>query len=236
MTTHPQRALGIIGLDLGLAPSEISPWSAQRGSVFNPKTFDFPIIIETAVGAWAEKVIPGDPALDTAYIAAARRLVDRGAVAITGDCGYTMRHQAAVAASVNVPVAMSSLLLAPTLLRQLPPAAKLAVVAAQVRYLSEDLLGIDDPAERARIIIGGIDGSKLVQNENTRPPAHTDVADIETDVAACLAELRSAHPEIGAVLFECTLFPLVTPAIRRITGLPIYDTETLYRMTFAAVA
>ncbi|MER8703761.1 hypothetical protein NKH30_31685 [Mesorhizobium sp. M1273] len=234
MTTQPQRALGIIGLDVGLAPGE-SP-APRPGSVFNPATFDFPIIIETAAGAWAERVIAGDPALDPAYIAAARRLVDRGAVAITGDCGYTIRHQAAVAASVNVPVAMSSLLLAPTLLRQLPPAAKLAVVAAQSRHLGEDMLGVDDPADRARIVIGGIDGSKLVQNENMRPPPSTDIADIEKDVAACVAELRAAHPEIAALLFECTMFPMVTPAIRRLTGLPIYDTATLYRMTFAAVA
>ncbi|WP_210203864.1 hypothetical protein [Phyllobacterium sophorae] len=234
MTNQPQRALGILGLEVGLAPGEFPP--PLPYSVFNPATFDFPLIIETAAGAWADRVIPGDPTLEPAYIAAAQRLVERGAVAICGDCGFAIRHQAAVAASVKVPVAMSSLLLAPTLLRQLPADAKLAVVAADSTHCGVDLLGVDDPAARARVVIGGIEGGALWRNGKTRPPKPTSVAEIEFDVEACVARLRAAHPEIAALLFECTLFPTVTPAIRRMTGLPIYDTATLYRMTFASVA
>ncbi|MFC3320560.1 hypothetical protein [Mesorhizobium cantuariense] len=234
MTSQPQKALGILGLEGGLAPGQLPP--PRPGSVFNPATFDFPIIIETVEGAWADRVIPGDSALEPAYIAAARRLIERGAVAISGDCGFSIRHQAAVAASVKVPVAMSSLLLAPTLLRQIPADAKIAVLTADSTHCGEDLLDVDDPAERARVVIGGIEGGALWQNEMTRPPRPTSVAEIESDVAACVLRLREAHPEIAALLFECTMFPMVTPAIRRITGLPIYDTATLYRMTFAAVA
>ncbi|WP_245265843.1 hypothetical protein [Mesorhizobium sp. LNJC394B00] len=122
----------------------------RPGSVFNPATFDFPIITETVPEAWADRVIPGDPALEPAYIAAARRLVERGAVAISGDCGFTIRYQAAVASSVKVPVAMSSLLLVPMLLRQLPATAKLAVLTADSTHCGEDLLDVDDPAEGQR--------------------------------------------------------------------------------------
>jgi hypothetical protein len=222
--TTQQRALGIIGLEIGLAPGEFPP--PQPDSVFNPATFDFPIIIETAAGALADRVIPGDASLEPAYIAAARRLVERGAVAITGDCGFSIRYQAAVAASVKVPVAMSTLLLAPMLLRQLPADAKLAVVAADSRHCGEELLGIDGSSARTRVVIGGIEG-------DTWPAG---VVEMESEVAACVARLRAAHPKIAALLFECTLFPMVTSAIRRMTGLPIYDTATLYRMTFASVA
>nr|WP_287208881.1 hypothetical protein [Mesorhizobium sp.] len=224
MTTQPRRALGIIGLEIGLAPGEFPP--PEPGSVFNPATFDFPIIIETAAGALTDRVIRGDPALEPAYIEAAGRLIGRGAVAITGDCGFSIRHQAAVAASVKVPVAMSSLLLAPTLLRQLPADAKLAVVTADSRHCGVDLLGVDDLAARSRVVIGGMEGDTW----------WTSVAKMEAGVSTCVARLRAAHPEIAALLFECTLLPKVTPAIRRITGLPIYDTATLYRMTFASVA
>lgn len=225
MTTQPQqRALGIIGLEFGLPPGEFPP--PQPFSVFNPATFDFPIILETAAGASADRVIPGDPGLEPAYIAAARRLVERGAVAITGDCGYSIRHQAAVAASVKVPVAMSSLLLAPTLLRQLPAGAMLAVVAADSTHCEVDLLGLSDPAARARVVIGGIEGRAWPDS----------IAEMEAQVGACVTRLRGAYPEIAALLFECTLFPMVTRAIRRRTGLPIYDTASLYRMTYASIA
>ncbi|MFA1624874.1 hypothetical protein ACDY96_19320 [Rhizobium mongolense] len=228
-----QPSLGILALETGRAPGAPFP---LPNSVFNPATFDFPVITETVPGAWVDKVVPGDSSLESSYIAAAGRLVERGAVAITSDCGFTIRYQAAVASSVKVPVAMSSLLLVPLLLRQLPATAKLAVLTFDSRHCSKDLLGLSESVERAKVIIGGIEGGTTWQNEMKRPSLPTKVAEIESDIAACISQLRAEHPEIVAVLFECTMFPVATPAIRRMTGLPIYDTATLYRMTFAAAA
>ncbi|MFK4492180.1 hypothetical protein [Bradyrhizobium sp. USDA 336] len=230
-----QRSLGVLKLEIGL-PRGAAPPVPRPGSLLHPTTFDFPVIVETVAGAWADAVIHGDPSLEPAYIAAAQRLIGRGAVAISSNCGFSIRHQGAVAASVNVPVVMSSLLLAPALLRQLPPAAKLAVLSADSRHCGEDLLGISDPGERMRVVVGGVEGGKLWQNEMKRPPSPTDVADIQADVAACIARLRAAHPEIAVLLFECTAFPLVTATTRHITKLPIYDIITLCRMTMASVA
>ncbi|MHC4049414.1 aspartate/glutamate racemase family protein [Bradyrhizobium sp. 25ACV] len=230
MASQTPRSLGVLNLESG-----VSVWKPRLGSITNPSTFGFPVVVETVEGAWADVVIRGDRALAPACIAAAQRLVERGAAVVSANCGFFIRHQAAVAASVNVPVALSSLLLVPTLLRQLPPAAKLAVVTADSTNFSEDLLGVANPADRARVVVGGIEGGKLLQNEMQRPPVPTEDAEIEADVAACVARLRAAHPEIAALLFECTAFPRITSAIRRFTGLPIYDITTLCRMTFASV-
>lgn len=141
-----------------------------------------------------------------------------------------------MAASVNIPIALSSLLLLPALLRQLPRSAKIAILTADSTCLGEDLLGVDNPEERARLVIGGIEGGTLWRNEMQRPPPAPEISDIETDVVACAAQLQAAHPEIAAILFECTGFPLVTKAIRLITRLPIYDITTLCRMTMASVS
>ncbi|WP_404926411.1 hypothetical protein [Mesorhizobium sp. ORM16] len=234
MTSKPRPSLGILALEYGGSPIEFPP-DPRPGSLFNPATFDFPLILETAAGAWADRVISGDPLLESAYVAAARRLVDRGAIAIVGDCGFTIRYQAAIAAAVDVPVAMSSLLLVPMLLRQLPPKGKLAILTADSTNCSEDLFGVDDPAQRARVVIGGVEGGVMWQNATKRPYKNTSVPEIEADVATCVTRLRNAHPDIAAILFECTGFPMVTPAIRRLTGLPIYDTATVFRMTFESV-
>ncbi|MCK1740159.1 hypothetical protein IVA80_04530 [Bradyrhizobium sp. 139] len=231
MASPTQPSLGILNLEPGSSP----PVKPRPNSLLNPDTFDFPIILETVAGAWVDRVVPGDPGLESACIAAAQRLVERGAVAISANCGYFIRHQAAVAAAVDVPVVTSSLLLLPALLRQLQAAAKLAVVVAQPKHISEDMLGIDDPAARARVVIGGLEDSVLVRNENMRPPPPTDIADIEKDVIACTAQLRDSYPDIAAFLFECTALPLTAPAVRRMTGLPVYDITTLCRMTLASV-
>ncbi|MCK1740901.1 hypothetical protein IVA80_08420 [Bradyrhizobium sp. 139] len=234
MASPTQRSLGILNLERGRVAGATlrAPLS---GSLMSPATYDFPVISETVVGAWVDLVVPGAPELEPACVAAAKRLVERGAVAISANCGYFVRHQAAVAAAVDVPVLTSSLLLLPALLRQLPAAAKLAVVVAQPKHISEDMLGIDDPAARARVVIGGLEDSVLVRNENMRPPPPTDIADVEKDVITCTARLRDSYPDIAAFLFECTALPLTAPAVRRMTGLPVYDITTLCRMTLASV-
>lgn len=235
MISHSSRSLGVLLLERGL-PADAVPSKPLPGSMVNSATYDFPVISEAVAGAWAENVVRGDPALEPAYIAAARRLVERGAIAISSHCGFSIRHQVAVAASVNVPVAMSSLLLLPTLLRQLPRSAKIAVVTFDSTHLGEDLLGVDDPAERARIVVGGIEGGRFWRDELKRPPQWSGVDAIETDVADCVARLRVAHPEIAALLFECAGFPLVAPTIRRISKLPVYDITSLCRMMITSVA
>jgi hypothetical protein len=224
------RPFGILNLERGLPAGTPSP---------NPRyaaLLDFPVISETIEGGWAEPVIRGDASLTPAFVAAARRLVERGAVAIGANCGFSIRQQEDVAAAVKVPVALSSLLLLPMILRQVPRTTKVAVVTADSTNLSEDLLGLDDPADRARIVIGGIEGGELLRNEMLRPPPITPIESIQKDVEECVAHLRAKHPDISAMLFECTGFPMVAPALRRSTNLPIYDVADLCRITYASVS
>ncbi|WOH80393.1 hypothetical protein RX327_32045 [Bradyrhizobium sp. BEA-2-5] len=229
----PPRSLGILNLERGV-PVGAAPPAPAVGSMLNPTTFDFVTISETVAGAWVENVVRGDPALEPAFVAAAQRLVQRGAVAISSTCGFSVRHQLAVATSVNVPVIMSSLLLLPTLLRQLPARAMIAVLTYDSTCCTEHLLGIENRAERARIVIGGIEGGKFWHDELKRPAPPLDVAAIEADVAACITRLRSAHPQIGTILFECAAFPVVAPAIRRITKLPVFSITDLCRLAMAS--
>lgn len=235
MISQPQRSLGVLHLERGQQRDAPRP-APLPDALLNPATFNFPVISETVAGAWVENVVRGDPWLEPAYVAAAQRLVQRGAIAISSTCGFSVRYQPAVATAVNVPVVMSSLLLLPALLRQLPASANLAVLTYDATHLSEDLLGIDDPIDRARIVIGGIEGGKFWHDELKRPPPPVDVAAIETDVAACVARLREARPHIAAVLFECAAFPLVARAIRRLAKLPVYDITDLCRLALASIA
>ncbi|MDX0931714.1 hypothetical protein GOE05_30830 [Sinorhizobium medicae] len=235
MLSQSAIVLGILELDEGLSPD--SPFIAPReASLVNPATFGTPIITEIVEGALAEVVIRGDAALEGACVAAARRLVDRGASVVAGDCGFLIRHQDAISAAVDVPVITSSLLLIPTLLRQLAPAKKLAVLTADARRLSEELLGIQDADDRERVVVGGVEDGVYMRNALARPFARTDVKQIEHEVGDRIERLRGEHPEIAILLFECTGFPIVAKALRRKTGLPIYDITDLCKVTLAAVA
>ncbi len=234
MSSQSSTVLGILELDEGLSPDSPA-YVPREESLFHPATFNQPIITEMVDGAFAEVVIRGDASLEGACVAAAQRLVDRGAKVITADCGFMVRHQTAISAAVDVPVVTSSLLLVPTLLRQLAPAKKLAVITADSRHCSKDLLGIQHPDDRRRVVVGGIEEGVYVRNALARPLVRTDVNEIEQEVGGCIARLRAEYPEIELILFECTGFPVVTNALRRKTGLPIYDITDLCKLTLATV-
>ncbi|UXN57586.1 hypothetical protein [Phyllobacterium zundukense] len=220
---------------MDLEPGFMIDAPSPVGSLHHPATFEFSTIRETVPGAWAEVVVRGDPALETPFVAAAQRLAERGASAITADCGFSIRHQAAVAAAVDVPVAMSALMLVSMILRQLPAEAKLAVLTFDATHCGKELLDISDPSEQARVVIGGLERTQTWENEMKRPPEPTDAAILQQDVCACIEKLRQIHPEIRAILLECTMFPRIAQSVRRYTGLPVYDITTLCRMVMESV-
>ncbi|ULJ74260.1 hypothetical protein [Rhizobium gallicum] len=232
MYSRSGLTLGILELDEGLSPD--SPTFAPReGSLLHPATFNRPVITEMVEGALADVIIRGDASLEGACVAAAERLAARGAGVITADCGFFIRHQQAISAAVNVPVVTSSLLLIPALLRQLAPQQKLAVLTANSRHCGEDLLGIQNPADRNRVVVGGIEGGVYIRNALARPFVRTDVDQIEREVGDRIAKLRAGYPDIAMILFECTGFPIVADALRLKTGLPIYDITDLCKLTLA---
>ncbi|MDF2563164.1 MAG: hypothetical protein K0R99_4610 [Microbacterium sp.] len=176
------------------------------------------------------EIVRGAPALEPAFIQAARRLVEKGAAAITSSCGFSIRHQVAAAHAVNVPVALSSVLLLPSLLKQLAPSAKIAVLTFDATRCGEDVIGLPRRDDRTRVVVGGIEGGVFWRNELTHPTPATDDATVQHEVDEAVVHLREQHPEIGAILFECAWFPSIAPAIRKSANLPVYDITTLCRM------
>jgi Asp/Glu/hydantoin racemase len=66
---------------------------------------------------------------------------------------------------------------------------------------------------------------------------------LELDVEAARQEhltvvrrMVQAHPEIGAIVLECTNMPPYRADIQAATGLPVFDITTLVRMVHDAVS
>lgn len=223
MTSNIQ-SFGFLALDRG--NDEAHP--ALPNGLRDKSVFNFPVIREVVEGARFERVLRGDPELEAAYVAAAKRLQQRGAIAITSNCGWAHRFQSAVAASVGVPVALSSMLFLPTLLRQIPLHSKIAVITGAP--MGPDMLQIENPADRARVVVG-ITGSVSFQNELKFPPPPQDAAALVESALTCAKKLLEEYSEIAAFVLESSSLPPASAAVRRQTGLPVYDTTILAKMT-----
>lgn len=220
-------------MTLGILQLQNTPMT-HAGCMGNPRSFRYPVIYHTVPGAWVSNVVPGDPSLAGAFADGAKALVDRGARAVTSNCGFTVRYQAAVSSSVAAPVSMSSLLLLPSLLRALAPGRKVGVLTYDSRSFSDDVLAAAGVDASPSIVVRGLEGT-MAYEIMLRPVVEMPPKQLETDVVASVQALLQNHPEISALLFECVGFCPVTAVVRHSTRLPVFDAITNADLMMAGV-
>ena len=192
------------------------------GDMGNATTWPFPVLYRVVRGASPQRVVRERAAgLLDAFIDAAKDLVSLGADGITTNCGFLSLFQAELSAAAAVPVATSSLMQAPLIQALLPPGKRVGIITVNASGLSADHLraagvALDTPVagtehgrEFTRVLIG---------NEAT-----LDVAAAEQDILAAGAALIAQHPDVGAILLECTNMAPYARALSEHTGRPVYD-------------
>jgi hypothetical protein len=194
------------------------------GDVGNASTYDFPVLYREVKGATFEAIIQRqDPGMAPIVLEAAADLVRQGAKAVTSDCGYFGAYQRDVADSLPVPVFLSSLMQAPFILSMLGPRRKLAALVANGASLSErvlDALGIHD---RSRIVFRGLEDKTEFRRTVLDECGTLDVDAVEQEVVEAALEVQAEHPELGAILLECSDLPPYSAAVQAATGLPVFD-------------
>lgn len=223
--TAPRIAAGgkaIYGAPLGILMLE-ARFPRIPGDMGNGTTWPFPVLFRVVRGADPERVVlQGARGLLPDFIAAARDLVDLGAEAITTNCGFLSLFQRELAEAVNVPVATSSLMQVPWVQATLPPGKRVGVITVSRGSLTEAHL--DAAGVPRDVPVVGTEGGReffrvLIKAEKT----DMDVALAEADIVAAGRDLVARHPEVGAIVLECTNMPPYAAALREAVGLPVYD-------------
>jgi hypothetical protein len=194
------------------------------GDVGNASTYDFPVLYREVKGATCDAIIVRqDPQMLPLVLAAAEDLVAQGAKAITSDCGYFGAYQREVADALPVPVFLSSLMQAPFILSMLGPNRKLAALVANGASLSErvlDAIGIDD---RSRIVFRGLEDKSEFRQTVLDECGTLDADAVEQEVVEAALQVQEEHPDLGALLLECSDLPPYSAAVQAATGLPVFD-------------
>ena len=229
MVDHdPNRAYGgktVYGACVGILMLE-TRFPRIPGDIGHAATWPFPVLYKVVRGATGERVTTAKPndrstGLLGAFLAAAAELVQDGADGITTSCGFLSIYQRELAAHCGVPVAASALLQIPFAERLLPPGRRVGVLTFSASQLGPDHLAAAGAAPDTPVV-GTEHGSEF-----WRVMAHgemtLDITAARKDILAAGDKLLAEHPEIGAIVLECTNMVPFARALHLRLGMPIYD-------------
>ena len=193
------------------------------GDMGNAGTWPFPVLYRVVPGATpARVVLDGAAGLLPRFLDAAAELVAIGAEAITTNCGFLSLFQRELAEHVGVPVMTSSLMQAPWVQATLPAGLRVGLVTVCAGSLTPAHLLAAGVAPDTPI--AGTEGGReffrvLIRAEAT----DMDVDLARQDVLDAGRDLVRRHPEVGAIVLECTNMPPYAAAMQADLGLPVYD-------------
>jgi hypothetical protein len=220
--------LGIIILD------DVYP--GFPGDVRNASAFPFPVQYEIVEGVdiWALVHEKDKSPCREPIKRAAKKLERMGCRAIAAECGYFAYFQKDIAGYVDVPVFMSSLLQVPFAQQLIGPEKVVGILAArQKQLLPEHLEAVGIKLGSNYVITGAEDDGRCPEFENLwyapvrpdPPQAYYDKA--EKEFVQVAVEFYKAHPNMGAMMLECTGMQPFARAIQREIDIPIFSWGTL---------
>ncbi len=206
-----------------------------RGHLRNPRTFEFPVVCRVVEGVDIPKLLFNPtPELVEPFIQAARQLEREGVKAVTGSCGFLARFQEEIAAAVNIPVFMSSLIQVPMVRVLHGPGCRIGVLTASAAALTPahfEKVGarFDD------VVIKGMEGYPEFWETIIEGKRHDfDMDKLEQEIRHAAGELQREN-DLDALILECTDLSAFSRAIQETVERPVYDIDSLVEYVQYAV-
>jgi hypothetical protein len=238
---RPNQYLSGMGLGILLLDDY---YPAFPGDVRNPSAYPFPIQYEVVEGVDIYRLVRGEDKASCLQpiLNAARKLEKLGCRAILGECGYFAYFQREVASAIQKPVFMSSLLQVPLAQQIVGKSRVVGILVANSQFLTEEHLKSVGIELGSNYVIGGaMDDGRCVEFDHLwtagiRPSIpQADYEKAEKEFLAVAEEFYRAHPNMGAMVLECTGFPPFARALQRIIDIPIFSWGTMMEYAYAVV-
>jgi hypothetical protein len=228
--------LGIIILD------DVYP--GFPGDVRNASAYPFPIQYEIAEGVDIQALVHAadkSPCLEPIQ-RAAKKLERMGCRAIAAECGYFSYFQKDIAGYVDVPAFMSSLLQVPLAQQLVGPYKVVGVLVAREKQLTQEHLEAVGIRPGSNYVIAGAEDDGRCQEfehlwygpRRTDPPG-ADYDKAEQEFVQVAVEFFQAHPNMGAMVLECTGMQPFARAVQREIDVPIFSWGTLLDYAYSVV-
>jgi aspartate/glutamate racemase len=176
-----------------------------------------------------------DQSLLQPFIDSAIELQEEGVKGITGACGFMALFQREVSEAVEVPVFLSSLLQIPFIYRTLGRRQKIAVITADSTSLTTDHFAAVGISPDIPLVISGMEEQKEFREAILEEKGTLDSGKIEKEVVDVARKIVREHPEVGALLLECSDLPPYAHAIQKEIQLPVFDFFTMIHYVHTAL-
>lgn len=206
------------------------------GDVGNGSTYKFPVLYRVVQDLLLNRLLAGDPTLAEPIIREARVLEQSGVSAITSDCGYMLLFQKQVAECVKVPVFLSSWMQVPFISNTLAPSKTVGAIVADSRHIRDEMLRAAGITDLDRVHIAGMEKEPAFSSAILQENGQLDSDAIEREVVSVALKLLGEHPEIGAVLLECSDLPPYSFAVSQALHLPVYDFVTMINYVYSSLS
>ena len=230
------KGQNIAGFPIGIIYIDDVYYPMMPGNIVNGYTFDFPVRLKAVKGLDIPNLFSAGDEVFYQILKACEELKQEGVRAISSACGFFGNYQDRVAAAMDIPVAISSIVQLPWVASLLKPVQSIGVLTADKASLTDKLLNacsISDELKK-RLIIKDLrheqEFSCILEGRG-----EFDNGIVEQEVVGKALEIIEENPDTGAILLECSDMPPYAYAIQAATQLPVFDFTTLIRWRHSAV-
>ncbi len=215
--------LGVLRWEEGGSPKGLEQLESLVGNSTNPATYPFSVVFRRVKGANYHSVVeaPHIGLLD-AMVSEGEKMVQLGVRAIITSCGFNAIFQRELARALPVPVFTSALMQIPFILASIGE-KKLAVITASKSTLRLEHFRAVGVRDMHGIEVYGMEEMPEWSKISRFPHQPLAMEKVENEVVSLAAVAKQEHPDLGAILLECTDLPPFANAVQKAVNLQVYD-------------
>jgi Asp/Glu/hydantoin racemase len=215
----------------GTESLDMGGFTRVPGDIGNASSFGFSVQYKLLRNLSLNDVIARQPTKKgiAAMVSAAQEFEREGVRAIATTCGLFSVFQTILAEAVRIPVLTSALLQVPMVSLLIGQHRKVGIMTANSDILTPEHLTAVGITSSTPYVLWGVNERPSEESvwifDELDPQLRT--RRLEDQLSLSAQRMVEAHPDIGAIVLECTNMPPASKAIQHATGLPVFDVISL---------
>jgi len=228
--TNYGESIGILMLD--------TRFPRPPGDIGNARSYEFPVRYKIVKKAYTDRIMghSPDPELIVPFVEAARQLEAEGVKAITTSCGFLAPFQKHLAEAVKIPVFASSLLQAPLIHAMIGDDRPIGIFTERAKFMNEDhFKGVGWSTKTINVYVKGMKSEAVFPQVYIGNSSKLDTEVLMDEMEEMTRAFMQECPHAGAILFECTNMCPFASHVQAVSGLPVFDINTLIHWVHRSV-